>query len=69
MRIVTQTRLRLLSDMFVNLAAGWLGLVLVAPGIWGVYLDEAVFSLTKNIPLAILSLMLAEQLVERSERI
>jgi hypothetical protein len=69
MRIVTQTRLRLLSDMFVNLAAGWLGLVLVAPGIWGVYLDEAVFSLTKNIPFAILSLLTAEWLSERSEKL
>ncbi len=69
MRLITQTRLKLLSDMFVDLAAGWVGLVLVAPGIWGVAVDEAVFSLTKNFPLAILSLLVAEQLHERSERV
>jgi hypothetical protein len=69
MKVATQTRLRLLSDLFVNLAAGWMGLVFVAPGIWGIPLREAGFSLTKNIPLAILSLLTAEWLSERSERL
>ena len=55
--------------MFVNLAAGWVGLVLIAPGVWGIAVDEAIFSLTKNVPLAILSLLVAEQLAEGSERI
>ena len=69
MKFITQTRLSLLSDMFVNLAAGWVGLVLIAPGVWGIAVDEAIFSLTKNVPLAILSLLVAEQLAEGSERI
>lgn len=65
MLIISKTRLKLLSEMFVNLAAGWVGLVLIAPGVWGISLEEVFFSLTKNIPLAILSLLIAEWFHDR----
>ena len=68
-RWMSKTRLRLLSEMFVNLAAGWIGLVLIAPGLWGVSVQEMLWALTKNVPLAILSLLIAEWLVKRSDEL
>lgn len=67
MVIVNATRLKLLSEMFVNLSAGWVGVVLISPAFEG--LDSLVFLgiLTKNLIFATLSLLFAEWLLERSD--
>jgi len=59
----------ILSDLFVNLAAGWFGLVLIETQLSPVTDISSVFFLTFKTLLGILSLILAKRLKEESKHI
>ena len=63
LEIFTEKRLDIFSQLFVNLAAGWFGLVLITPQITG--LDS--YLLIKSILNGIVSLILAVMLKELNE--
>ena len=65
MSIINPTRSRLLSEMFVNLSAGWIGVVLIAPGFEGLDVFMFLGILAKNLVFATLSLLFAEWLLGR----
>lgn len=59
---------RILADVCVNLASGWLGVILISPGILGTAsVGEYLKSLTFNLPLAILGIVVAYLLLDRNE--
>ena len=61
---LTPTRLLIFSELFVNLSAGWIGVVLITPG-FGLLTELKIwFVLTKDILFAILCLLVAIRLRE-----
>lgn len=65
LRIFTTKRLNILSQLFTNLAAGWFGVVLIAPGITKLDKFDDILWLTKNLLFGILSLVVAIRLAEK----
>ncbi|OGG18456.1 hypothetical protein A2721_01565 [Candidatus Gottesmanbacteria bacterium RIFCSPHIGHO2_01_FULL_47_48] len=63
-KLLTKPRLSVLSDPLVNLAAAWLVVVLIAPGLLGGDIWQNLFSLTRNLLWGIVSLVLAMKLRE-----
>lgn len=62
------TATKILSGVSVNLASGWLGILLISPGIFGVAsIGQYLRLLTLNLPLAIVSLITAYWLEEKGE--
>jgi len=61
---LTATRLLVLSELFVNLSAGWLGVVLITPGFGPLTEPKTLLVLTKDILFAILCLLIAIRLRE-----
>ena len=65
-----RTFLEVLAAIWVNLTSGWFGLLLVAPGFFGVAsIEEYTKSLTINLPLGIVSLVFTLYLTERSKKL
>lgn len=56
----TKTHLSVLSELFVNISAGYIGLLLIAP-----FTSQQMFAITKNIFLAIVFYVLAVRLRAR----
>jgi hypothetical protein len=64
-KILTKSRIEVLSDLLVNLSAGWFGLILIVPGFGGIKsTQDALFLLTINLFWGIISLVLAMKLRE-----
>lgn len=66
--LFTPTRLAILSQLFTNLAAGWLGVVLIIPGVTKLETFGDFLWLTKNLLLGILSLLVAMILSGKGEK-
>jgi hypothetical protein len=67
-KILTKSRIGVLSDLLINLSAGWFGLILIVPGLGGVKsLQDAIFLLTTNLFWGIIALVLAMKLKEDSK--
>ena len=61
-----KTFLEILNDTLVNVSSGWFGVILVAPGFFGVSSAQQYFELLiKNLPFAILGLIGASILSEK----
>ena len=58
----------MLSQLFTNLAAGWLGVVLIIPGVTKLDNFDDFFWLTKNLLFGILSLLIAMILSQKGEK-
>jgi hypothetical protein len=56
--------LKVLSGLFVNLGAGWFGVVFIAPGIVGQSFLLSSVVLTKNLLLGTLCLVMAKKMEE-----
>jgi len=67
--LFSPSRLDVLSQMFTNLAAGWLGVVLIIPGVTKLETFEDFLWLTKNLLFSILSLLIAMILSEKEKKI
>ena len=65
--LFTSNRISILSQLFTNLAAGWLSVVLIIPGITKLETFSDFLWLTKNLLLGILSLLIAMILSEKGE--
>lgn len=58
-----------ISTLLFNLSSGWIGVVVVAPGFFGVSNSGEFFTLLwQNLPLGILSLILALILSEQAKK-
>lgn len=67
MRLFTQTRLSVISQVFANLAAGWYGVVLIIPGVSNLAsLGDWVW-LTKNLLFGTLALSTAIIFAEKGK--
>jgi hypothetical protein len=67
-KFLNKTRIGVLSDLLVNLSAGWFGLILIIPGLGGVKSpQDAIFLLTTNLFWGIIALVLAMKLREDSK--
>ncbi|MBI5356437.1 hypothetical protein HZB78_02390 [Candidatus Collierbacteria bacterium] len=62
MIIVSNSWFKVLSGLFINLGAGWFGVVFIAPGIVGQSLLFSSIVLTKNILLGTLCLVIAKKM-------
>lgn len=61
-----KTLLEVVNQIFINLSAGWLGVILISPGFFGVSSQEQYFQLLiKNLPFAIVGIVLCSALAER----
>jgi hypothetical protein len=61
-----KTLLEISNQVLVNLTSGWFGIVLIAPGIFGVSSAQQYLELLiKNLPFAIIGLTLCVILAER----
>jgi hypothetical protein len=61
---------KILADLFVNLASGWFGILLISPGLFGVSsVTEYLWLLTKNLPFGIVGLVFAYWLSEKSKEL
>jgi len=58
-----------LAELSVNLASGWLGVLLISPGFLGISTAEYLKLLTVNLPPAILSFIVGWLLTERSAKL
>lgn len=57
-----------MSALFVNLASGWLGVMLITPGLFGVSsINEYLALLTENLPFGIVGLILSFITSEKSK--
>jgi len=65
--LFTSARLDVLSQLFINLAAGWFGVVLIIPGVTKLDSFNDFFWLTKNLIFGILSLLIAMILSEKEK--
>lgn len=63
-KLLTPMRLLVFSELFVNLSAGWVGVVLITPGFGPLAELETWLVLTKDILFAILCLLIAIRLRE-----
>lgn len=63
--LLTRERLEVLSQLFTNLAAGWLGVVFIIPGITRLENLGDFMWLLKNLFFGILSLLIAIRLSRR----
>jgi hypothetical protein len=63
------TLLKALSDLSINLASGWLGVVLIAPGFTNVSVSKYLELLTTNLVPAIIVFVIGLFLLERSKKI
>ncbi|MBI4035246.1 MAG: hypothetical protein HY381_02515 [Candidatus Chisholmbacteria bacterium] len=62
------TAVKILAEVSVNLASGWLGILLISPGIFGAAsINQYLRLLTLNLPLAIVSLITAYWLLEKKK--
>lgn len=61
----SKTVFEVLASLWINLSSGWLGILVVAPGFFGVKsLEEYIKLLTINLPLAIVGLIFSFSLTE-----
>ncbi len=68
MRMITPSTLgKGLADLSINLSSGWLGILLISPGFYGVTMSKYVELLLINLPPAILTFLLGVFITERSE--
>lgn len=65
MLVSRSSLLKALSGVSINLASGWLGVLLISPGFLGVSISQYVELLLLNLPPAILSLVLGIMLLEK----
>ena len=62
---MTLAQTETLAELFTNLAAGWFGVIFITPGFTGTNtLSEFFLLLSRNLPLAILSLIVATRIRE-----
>ncbi len=70
MKICSQkTFCEVTSGLFVNLASGYVGLMIISPGFFEVSFQTYLKTLTQNLPFAILGLITALILFERSKKL
>lgn len=55
------------ADLSINLSSGWLGILLISPGFYGITMSKYVELLLINLPPAILTFLLGVFIAERSE--
>ena len=66
--LFTPIRLNVLSQLFINLSAGWFGIVFIIPGVTKLETFDDFLWLTKNVLLGILALLIAMILSEKGGR-
>jgi len=67
-KILTKTRLSVLSALLTDLSAAWLAIILISPGLGAVIsFRDFVSILTGNLPFGILSLLLAMKFAEEAK--
>lgn len=64
----TPIRFSILSQLFVNLSAGWFGVVLIIPGVARLDRLGDIAWLTKNVLLGILALVVSLKLAEKGQK-
>ena len=64
-KLFTRKRLDVFSDLFINLAAGWFGVVFIVPGITQFRTFDDYFWLTKNVGFGMVSLYISIILKEK----
>lgn len=71
MKLISSTLIaKILADVSINLSSGWLGVLLISPGIFGVQsADQYSKLLILNLPFAILGIIAAYLLLSKSEGI
>lgn len=62
-----RTVLEVLSAILINLTSGWLGVLLITPGILGVPLNEYLNLLILNLPFGIVGMIGSFWLTQRSK--
>ena len=67
-RLFTPARLTVLSGLFANLSAGWIGAVLIFPNFSSLYTLQNKILLTLDIVAAIVCLLIAFWLEDRSRK-
>lgn len=67
-RFFTKSWLRVLSGLFTNLSAGWFGLIIITPNFWPLNKAENVWVLIYEVVFAIVFLVGAVKLDERSRK-
>jgi len=69
-KLVSQsTLLKAISDLSINLASGWLGVVLISPSLSNIASAKYLELLTLNVIPAIISLVIGIFLLERSKEL
>ena len=63
--LFTPIRLNALSQLFINLSAGWFGIVFIIPGVTKLDTFDDFLWLTKNVLLGILALLVAMIVLEK----
>ncbi len=58
-----------LADLSINLSSGWLGILLISPGFYGIAGGKYVELLLINLPPALLAFLLGVFIAERSEQV
>ncbi len=66
-KLFSPLRRNILSQLFVNLAAGWFGVVLIVPGVTQLKSFDDFIWLTKNVLFGILALIIAEILIKEKD--
>jgi len=67
MRPLSPRKIEVLSEIFANLSAGYFGVILFSPGLFGLPSFLSLIKiLTLNLPLGILSMYIAMYLKEKS---
>lgn len=67
MKLSSSTILNGLSQVSFNLTSVWLGVLIITPGFSGVNISQYLDLLLKNLPPAIMSLVVGMILLERSK--
>lgn len=68
MRVFSQKAvLEVFAAIFVNLSSGWMGIILISPGLFELTKGQFSIILLKNVPFAIVGLLIVLALTERRE--
>ena len=62
-----QTLFEVMATIWANLTSGWFAILLISPGLFNIPLDKYLQSLTINLPLGILGLLITLWFAEKSK--
>jgi len=63
----TKTLFEVMATIWANLTSGWFAILLISPGLFDIPLDKYLQSLTINLPLGILGLLITLWFAQKSK--